>query len=378
MKELLSIFIVFIVGGFTIATAQQSNGESSSEGFHLVGNIDGLDTNEMSLLYKITDTNMISETSKITDGEFSFTGHVPYPSTAILKSSDRSIETRIYLENKKIVIRGTLNEAGMNIDVEGSKTQDDAEALQKATSKILKKRRYLTNQLRKASANKDEEKAKSIRKELSFLMKEENKIIRQFIKDHPDSFFSLYELKKLTGDADLAVIHQLFNELGATIRNSKPGQKYGIKLKKRIRAKAVTAIGNEALNFTQKNVQGKSISLTDFRGQYVLIDFWASWCGPCREENPNVVTAYQNYRDKAFTVLGVSLDTNREEWLKAIEEDNLTCTQISDLKGWENQAAQLYGIRAIPANFLINPEGVIIAKNLRGDELNSKLEEIFN
>src|SRR5699024_7327164 len=201
--------------------------------------------------------------------------------------------------------------AGMNIDVEGSKTQDDAEALQKATSKILKKRRYLTNQLRKASANKDEEKAKSIRKELSFLMKEENKIIRQFIKDHPDSFFSLYELKKLTGDADLAVIHQLFNELGATIRNSKPGQKYGIKLKKRIRAKAVTAIGNEALNFTQKNVQGKSISLTDFRGQYVLIDFWASWCGPCREENPNVVTAYQNYRDKAFTVLGVSLDTNR-------------------------------------------------------------------
>jgi len=142
---------------------------------------------------------------------------------------------------------------------------------------------------------------------------------------------------------------------------------------------AKTAVGTAAAEITQLTPEGKSVSLSSFRGKYVLLDFWASWCGPCRAENPNVVKAYNEYRDKGFTVLGVSLDgaSMKDKWIAAINHDGLVWTQISDLKGWENEAAKAYGVASIPQNFLIDPNGVIIAKNLRGDALQAKLAELF-
>lgn len=138
-----------------------------------------------------------------------------------------------------------------------------------------------------------------------------------------------------------------------------------------------TEVGNNAPELTLQDLNGKNVSLSSYRGKYVLVDFWASWCGPCRAENPNVVAAYGKYKDKNFTILGVSLDNKKEPWEKAVDHDHLTWTHVSDLKGWQSGAAAKYGVHSIPANFLIDPKGVIIAKNLRGPELDNKLEEVL-
>lgn len=139
----------------------------------------------------------------------------------------------------------------------------------------------------------------------------------------------------------------------------------------------LTAVGQPAPEIALPNPEGKIVPLSSMKGQYVLVDFWAKWCGPCRQENPNVVRAFQKYKDKGFTVYGVSLDRSREDWLQAIEQDNLTWTHVSDLKYWQSEAAKTYNITGIPFSLLLDPNGVIIEKNLRGAALHAKLEEIL-
>ncbi|NLR80716.1 TlpA family protein disulfide reductase [Chitinophaga eiseniae] len=138
-----------------------------------------------------------------------------------------------------------------------------------------------------------------------------------------------------------------------------------------------TGIGAVAMDFVQNNANGKPVKLSDYRGKYVLLDFWASWCGPCRAENPNVLDNYERFHAKGLEILGVSLDDKKDAWIKAIKDDGLEWAHVSDLKGWKNEVAKEYNIRAVPSNFLIDKEGKIVAVNLRGEELTSKLEQIF-
>jgi peroxiredoxin len=196
-----------------------------------------------------------------------------------------------------------------------------------------------------------------------------------FIKQHPDAFASMYVLNTMITiiPADKAQLY--YDELTPAYKNTS----YAASIQKTIDAKKITAIGKIAPDFEQPDTSGKVVKLSDFKGQYVLLDFWASWCGPCREENPNVVKAYQKFHGKGFTVLSVSLDQpgKKANWLNAIHHDGLTWTQVSDLQFWNNAAAVLYGIKAIPQNFLIDKEGKIIAVNIKGDDLNKKLTELF-
>lgn len=136
-------------------------------------------------------------------------------------------------------------------------------------------------------------------------------------------------------------------------------------------------VGKTAPEFALPDTAGVSVSLSDFRGKYVLLDFWASWCPPCRKENPNVVKAYQDFKDKNFTIIGISLDNNKEKWMKAIADDDLTWTHLSDLKYWDSEIPALYGVRGIPANVLLDPDGVIIAKNITGEELQDTLKKVI-
>ncbi|WCT13413.1 TlpA disulfide reductase family protein [Mucilaginibacter jinjuensis] len=196
-----------------------------------------------------------------------------------------------------------------------------------------------------------------------------------FIQLHPESFTALYLLNSMITvvPADKAQLY--YNELVIAYKTTS----YALNIQKSIDAKNITAIGKLAPDFEQPDTSGKMVKLSDFRGQYVLVDFWASWCIPCREENPNVVKAYSRFHKKGFTVLSVSLDQpgKKESWLNAIHHDQLTWTQVSDLKFWNNAVAKLYGIQAIPQNFLLDKEGKIIAVNIKGNDLQNKLLELF-
>lgn len=197
-----------------------------------------------------------------------------------------------------------------------------------------------------------------------------------FINAHPQSYASMYLLQQYVEDMSADSSEMLYNKLSDKYKDSRAAKS----ITAAIKAERMTGIGKDAPEFTQADTAGKPVKLSDFRGKYVLVDFWASWCGPCRAENPNVLKAYQQYHDKGFTVLGVSLDRagDKDKWLNAIHHDHLVWTQVSDLQFWKNEAAVLYGVSAIPQNFLIGPDGKIVAKSLHGDELTAKLEEIFN
>ena len=195
-----------------------------------------------------------------------------------------------------------------------------------------------------------------------------------FIQKNPASPVSLYFVKQTLGlDMDAAKAGPMFQLLSSALQNSNAGKE----LAASIEVGRKSMIGAAATDFTQPSPEGTGIALSSFKGKYVLVDFWASWCGPCRAESPNLVKAYEQYKSKGFEIYSVSLDEDKSKWLKAIKDDKYTWPQAGDLKGWDNAAAVVYGVSGIPFNFLVDSNGVIVARNLRGEDLEKKLKELF-
>lgn len=332
-----------------------------------------------------TATDNITDSSAIVDGKFEFKGviNAPVKATLVINYKGSGIRSRtaaqlpIYLETG--VIKVTSPDSLKNAKISGSKINAENDSYMKALKPSEDKMNAFNAEFN--ALPKEKQKDEAVRAPLTIrynaIMTEKEAATLAFIKANPASFISLEAIKALGGSIpDYNKVAPLFNSLTADVKATPAGVEYAASLE----VLKKTMIGAVAPDFTQNDTEGNPVKLSSFRGKYVLVDFWASWCGPCRAENPNVVNAFNQYKDKGFTVLGVSLDDEKgkQKWLDAIKKDGLTWTHVSDLKYWNNEVSKAYGIRSIPQNVLIDPNGVIVGKNLRGKALLDKLAEILN
>ena len=346
----------------------------SSEGFVIEGQIEGAPDGWVFFLHQQADS-AVTDSVKITHGHFRFTGKVDEPTLFSLSLPNSMQELDFFVENANIHIQGHADSLAQ-ARVTGSPAQQDYEAYQQQMQPFNQQYMALYQAYEDAvRAGTLTQKQDSINAAANHIDSLQTAAMVSFITQHPKSVVSAWVVTRsnLIYEPDVQILDKIYQSLDTTVRATH----YGKQIFQTLEIARRTAIGQPAPDFTLPDTSGQPLSLSSLRGKYVLVDFWASWCGPCRMENPHVVQAFQKYKNRNFTILGVSLDKDRASWLQAIHEDQLYWHQVSDLKYWNNAAARLYGIQAIPANFLLDPQGKIIARNLRGDELDKKLASIF-
>lgn len=335
-------------------------------GFTVTGNVQGLADGEVKITTTQGDQTIASGTAK--NGVFIINGSVEEPRLFWL-TMGREQPQYIFLENAAIKVTGTKATI-KSVKIEGSKSHDDFLEFQKTFNPLIGNLNGIAAEIGQAPEARKEALMQKYKGAVTAL----NAAVGNFVAAKKTSFVSLFLLSvTMQANENIAEVEQRFNLLSEKIKTSAGAKD----LLNYISYAKIGSIGSEAVDFTQNDVSDKPVSLSSLRGKYVLVDFWASWCRPCRAENPNVVKTYSRFKDKNFTVLGISLDQQKEAWIKAIEKDKLTWTHVSDLQFWNNAVAQLYHVQSIPQNFLIDPAGKIVAKNLHGDDLEKKLCEFL-
>jgi len=345
----------------------------SGPSFEISGTIDECPEGIVLLEQRIDGEWITLDSAAIADGFFTLDGQVEIPDVYYISIIGKGGKGMLFLENSDISFSSHVDSL-YTATIKGSDVQDEYKEFNDELEKIVSGVRDLYGKYREALASGDEVLAAALEEEVDAAYEKIDEYQASYIAGNPASFIAPQILNNIHYGMEGVEIEEYLNKFDPALSASSVVKT----LTKRVEVLKSVAVGKVAPNFTQNDVEGNPVSLSSLRGNYLLIDFWAAWCGPCRRENPNVVAAYNKYHDKGFDVLGVSLDQSRQDWLMAIAYDGLTWTQVSDVKGWGNEAAQLYGISSIPSNLLLDPEGKIIYKNLRGEDLHTELEKLLS
>lgn len=336
------------------------------------GTIEGENTGKIFLIHPTENAMDTLAQTPITDGKFTLRGTSDTLQVAYLTIENKRGFTPVFLENAKYT--ATLNSASpMDNKIEGTEAQSLANQFTAISIDAMKKQRQLESDYKTAEEAKDQEKMNQIELEYNGLGEIVENKENELIKANPDSYVTAYMIASKLPGMDEKEIAEYYEKLGPNAKASQPGQE----IAKRMEKLAALAIGQVAPDFTLNTPEGEALSMHSIKGKVKIIDFWASWCGPCRRENPNVVNIYKKYHPKGLEILSVSLDNNKDKWTEAIEADQLSWHHVSDLQGWGSEAAQLYAVNSIPRTFILDENNVIVAKNLRGEELEEKIAELL-
>jgi len=360
MKNIHILLMLCFIGLLNFVSTAQSNT------FSVNGKASEITAGQKIFLEYKSIEKKIKDSVTVENGTFSISGTIDIPTKATLffvqqDGSKSSVDFYVEPNQNTSVQFDTQLESAT---IQGGTIQSDYVKYNDLMADHNSKENALMSEFMALRTNKDEEGMKKWESKYEDLDHDKKQLIKKFIQQNPSSHISFVSLENISYVVDQNFI-DMFELLSDDTKKSVKAEK----LVTQITKSKKTFVGQKAMDFTQKDTSENDVTLASLRGKYVLIDFWASWCGPCRRENPNIVKAYHAYKDKNFTILGVSLDSKKDAWIKAIQKDDLPWFHVSDLKGWNNEVSDMYGIRSIPQNLLLDPNGMIIEKNIKGSEL---------